>query len=33
MIINATVQEILKGKPGDELVVTSKNKYYNGSNY
>lgn len=31
MIINAAVQEILKGKPGDELVVTSQHKYYNGA--
>lgn len=29
MIINAAVQEILKGKPGDELVVASQHQYYN----
>lgn len=29
MIINAAVQEILKGKPGDELVVASQQQYYN----
>lgn len=31
MIINAAVQEILKGKPGDEIVVTSQYQYYNGA--
>jgi len=31
MIINAAVQEILKGKPGDELVVVSQQQYYNGA--
>ena len=31
MIINAAVQEILKGKPGDELVVASQHEYYNGA--
>ena len=31
MIINAAVQEILKGKPGDELVVASQQQYYNGA--
>ena len=31
MIINAAVQEILKGKPGDELVVASQYQYYNGA--
>ena len=31
MIINAAVQEILKGKPGDELVVASQHQYYNGA--
>lgn len=31
MIINAAVQEILKGKSGDELVVASQYQYYNGA--
>lgn len=31
MIINAAVQEILKGKPGDEIVVSSQYQYYNGA--
>lgn len=31
MIINAAVQEILKGKPGDELVVANQHQYYNGA--
>ena len=29
MIINAAVQEILKGKPGDEIVVANEKEYYN----
>ena len=31
MIINAAVQEILKGKPGDEIVQTTQEDYYNGN--
>ena len=31
MIINAAVQEILKGQPGDEIVVAKEKEYYNGA--
>lgn len=31
MIINAAVQEILKGKPGDELLTTTQEDYYTGN--
>ena len=32
MIINAAIQEILKGKPGDEIIQTTQEDYYNSSN-
>ena len=31
MIINTAVQEILKGQPGDEIVVANQEEYYKGT--